>query len=556
MKAVFKFKTKAENLVQVKGKLSHAGVLDLYYFSVAEWEKTPQKILSKIQIFFPEDLLIIRSSAIGEDSTEYSFAGKFESRLGIRRTDSKELTDNINHIISKYKYNPNNQVLVQPMLSSVQVCGVIMTHNHSDGTPYYVINYDDTSGKTDGVTGGTTINKTVYILRTTPSKYIVSPRLQQVLRMAKELEILFDTEFLDIEFALDTENNPFVFQIRPISQRKNQNPDYSFSPEQIQSSLIQYIQTRSNRRRLVLGKKTILGIMPDWNPAEMIGKTPGRLASSLYRYLITKKSWATARHLIGYRNLESEELMVTLAGHPYIDVRNSFNSFLPGDLDETIGEKLVNLWLARLQQFPACHDKVEFEVVSTCHDFSFRQTFNERYGRALSGNELSEYEGMLHKLTLQCLDLSKKGTLTQAMSKVRVLDERQQMRIPIDSKVKSEIDRLSQVQHLLTECIQYGTIPFAIIARHAFIAESLFRSAVQNDAISADRCTEFKQSIPLITNEFSLDFRKVIAGKMSEKNFFQRYGHLRPGTYDIHSLRYADRSSIFDQVISTPKNWA
>ena len=38
-------------------------------------------------------------------------------------------------------------------------------------------------------------------------------------------------------------------------------------------------------------EKTILGVMPDWNPAEMIG-IGQPLALSLYRELITDSIWA------------------------------------------------------------------------------------------------------------------------------------------------------------------------------------------------------------------------------------------------------------------------
>ena len=32
--------------------------------------------------------------------------------------------------------------------------------------------------------------------------------------------------------------------------------------------------------------------MPDWNPAEIIGNNPGRLAFDLYDYLVTSETWA------------------------------------------------------------------------------------------------------------------------------------------------------------------------------------------------------------------------------------------------------------------------
>ena len=45
----------------------------------------------------------------------------------------------------------------------------------------------------------------------------------------------------------------------------------------------------------IFGKYSIFGLMPDWNPVEMIGYQPNKLAFSLYHELITKDSWSKAR---------------------------------------------------------------------------------------------------------------------------------------------------------------------------------------------------------------------------------------------------------------------
>ena len=42
----------------------------------------------------------------------------------------------------------------------------------------------------------------------------------------------------------------------------------------------------------LLGNKTYFGVMPDWNPAEIIGIKPKPLALSLYQELITNFIWA------------------------------------------------------------------------------------------------------------------------------------------------------------------------------------------------------------------------------------------------------------------------
>ena len=72
--------------------------------------------------------------------------------------------------------------------------------------------------------------------------------------------------------------------------------------------------------------------MTDWNPAEIVGTNPKRLASSLYRYLVTDEVWARQRAEYGYRDVRPCPLLVDFVGHPYVDVRASFNSFVPAAL--------------------------------------------------------------------------------------------------------------------------------------------------------------------------------------------------------------------------------
>ena len=98
----------------------------------------------------------------------------------------------------------------------------------------------------------------------------------------------------------------------------------------------------------LMGKKTIYGVMPDWNPDEIIGIKPKPLSLSLYRDLITDFTWAYQRNNYGYRNLRSFPLMTHFFGLPYIDVRVSFNSFIPVDLEENLAGKLVDYYIDKL----------------------------------------------------------------------------------------------------------------------------------------------------------------------------------------------------------------
>jgi hypothetical protein len=62
--------------------------------------------------------------------------------------------------------------------------------------------------------------------------------------------------------------------------------------------------------------------------------------------------------------------MLNFAGTPYIDLRVDLNSFLPADLNKNISKKLINFFIDKLKKNPELHDKIEFELINTCFDFT------------------------------------------------------------------------------------------------------------------------------------------------------------------------------------------
>lgn len=552
---------------RVNLKITKAEVLDFltekgfivpkgYFFTVRQWRNNPGDIISTLLSCFGEDFLAVRSSSQAEDTELSSMAGVYCSLLNVKKS-SRALKASIEEVIKSFSINGNNidddQILIQPMVSDVVMSGVAMSKVLDDGSPYYVINFDDSSGRTDSVTSGHTVNKTVYIYNGAKDTDFDSSKLRNIVNTMKELEKLFVNLPLDVEFAIDKNETLYILQVRRICSTANWDKRVNTAVSEQIEFISEYIERLMQPRYELFGEKTILGVMPDWNPAEMIGIVPRPLATSLYRKLITDNVWCIARKMMGYRQMPSTPLMVKVSGHSYIDVRTSFNSFLPNGITDSISEKLVNAWIERLDSNPQLHDKIEFEIVSTVLDFNFRTFFKEHYPDLLTDGEFSQYEGALRTLTSNAFNEKPYTSLDRALSSISRLESLQKS-LPYneDEDIFITADRISA---MLDECVNYGTIPFAVAARHGFIAESLLRSAISREAISEERVSALKTGIYTITKEMSDDFYNVYSGNMSKDLFLEKYGHLRPSSYDILSPCYRNRANLFDgKPLNTDKH--
>ena len=104
------------------------------------------------------------------------------------------------------------------MIEDIAVNGVIMTYDMVHGTPYYCIDFDDESGRTDTITGGSVINKGLFVYRHAEPGLLRSPRILRFLQLAKELESLCACLALDIEFGLDRTGKLYLFQVRRMAR--------------------------------------------------------------------------------------------------------------------------------------------------------------------------------------------------------------------------------------------------------------------------------------------------------------------------------------------------
>lgn len=200
------FGTKAETLERLAPLVHRARILDLVYFAVAEWESDRSAVLQRLSQRFAAAWLAVRSSAAGEDGADSSQAGAYSSYLDVDGADRHALEQAIDAVIASYPGNPLDQVLVQPMLAGVALSGVVTTHDMERGSPFYVLNYDDESGRTDSITGGTGVNKAVLVFRHAEPRHI---------EMARELEAIGGPVPLDIEFAMTHRGELYISRRSP-----------------------------------------------------------------------------------------------------------------------------------------------------------------------------------------------------------------------------------------------------------------------------------------------------------------------------------------------------
>lgn len=533
----FSFGTKASTLSALKGMLRHSSVCDCCVFTVKEWGDNRQDVLARVRDQFSPNPVIVRSSALNEDDDVCTMAGAYLSVKDVATDDLKSVGDAIDQVIASYGDGAGDlewhEILVQPMISNVSMSGVVFSHDLSTGAPYYVINYDDVSGKTDTVTSGSTDTSRTLLVHRAHANQLQSPRFSALLHSVQEIEQVVNSPGVDLEFAVTNAGEIYIFQVRRLSLRQNWNRDISYNIDAALGSIQRFLRQEFRPKHGVFGQTTIYGEMPDWNPAEMIGTVPRPLARSLYQDLITDSVWAQARAEMGYRDLSGRRLMAGLCGRVFIDVRESLNSFLPADLPAPIGEKLANAWLDRLRSHPELHDKVEFEVMVTAFSLDFEQRL-DLSAHGLDAAERACFRDALRRLTAAVIT-GKSGDYVMQQLRLQELERRRQALLQVQ---QLGTDLLMQVSLLLRDCRALGTLPFAILARHGFIAEIMLRSLVCAGVLDEERARAFRASVPTVLTEFLHAIQVSGRGERERAEFLAHYGHLRPGTYDILANRY------------------
>ena len=514
-----KFKSKARSLINLK--LKSAKVPEIYCFKVSDYNNKNKKILNFIKKKF-NGKVAVRSSSANEDNFKTSNAGKFQSFLNVNPKNLKSLEHSILNVIQSFgnKQKGNDEVFIQDMVKDVYISGVATSCDKDTYAPYYNINFTknkDTSIVTSGKNGSESFIYFKHSKIKPKAKY-----LKKIINLIKELEKKFNYNFIDIEFILDKFNNLYLVQVRPIIKKSERFENFDFiKPLKKLEKKIKKLQTPHHE---LLGKKTAFGVMPDWNPAEIIGIKPKPLALSLYQELITDHIWSEQRKDYGYRNVGSNHLMANFFGTPYVDIRVDFNSWVPSKLNTKISEKLINFYLKKFSANKNLHDKVEFEILFTCYTPS-----SEKKIKIILNKNFTRFEIKKIIESLKVINLQSLKKFNDELKKIDLLKIKQE-------KIKnSKMYYIDKIYWLVEDCKRYGTLPFAGLARSAFIGTDILNSLKKEKILSHKKIEKIFENINTITSKIFSDWQK-----MSKEDFLNKHGHLRPNTYEITSLNYRD----------------
>lgn len=523
--------TKAETLERIRDIVKKSKVLPQFYFTVWEWENNRKMIfdeLDNLNWFSDGVKLVVRSSALNEDKVSNSMAGKYKSLLNIEGERSFELA--VQSVIKSYAdKNINNQILIQPMMQNVDMSGVAFTLDPNTCGNYYVINYDDVSGLTDTITSGNSnLGKVVYCFKDKTD--CLDSAMKKICKAFNELEKLFEKSNLDIEFVLIDEE-VYILQIREL-YISGKRIDIGIQ-KRILSEMREKVRKCNNLSPLLLGDSTIFGQMPDWNISEVLGIYPKPLSLSIFCKIAAHTTWSRQRNLLGYKNVQGFPLLIEFSGIPYVNVQVSFNSLLPADLSDELGNKLINYYLYKLKNNRDLHDKVEFDILYTCYVFDTKEKISELRENNFNYDEINSILSALKKLTANIIS-DKTGVIKKCYSMLDSLKSRNKLIL------NSTMDDVEKIYWLIEDCKEYGIPAFVGLARVGFIASQLLKSMINMKYIRPDEYEKFMNSIFSVNKKMSVDFKRK-----SKEEFLNEYGFLRPGTYDITSERYDENPNFY-----------
>ena len=224
---------------------------------------------------------------------------------------------------------------------------------------------------------------------------------------------------------------------------------------------------------------------------------------------------------------------------------------MPAKLDDMTCSELMRAYISRLLKYPELHDKVEFEIVPTCLDFDFDRHKEHLLSEQVNETTINKLKDALKENTENIVTQNITAFVDGELSIKKLERRRKQI---IQSTHESPLSSSLAIDLLLKDCSRFGAVPFANVARHAFIATSFLHSMLVRNILSQQEYEQLLTSLPTVASEATKQIDMVVNGQASIEDFLVKFGHLRPGTYDITVPSYSeDFEKYFGNILRSKR---
>ena len=479
---------------------------------VAEWQNNPSVCLTRMQKQFPNERVAVRSSRHNESTGVSGQAGRYRSFGPVDATRRGALIRAVDAVFKSYgELHDADEVLVQTWVAeAAAMLGVTSANSTSfAGTAcisYYIGDATHGANTTNAITAGWTNVQRCWLAHDTAPSSQWPSAVRRGFALLATLEARLRHTALELEVAVDRRARLRLLQVTPSTRASTRTANAVLETrwQKIERTYDQRMQSREAE----LGRHTVFGLMPDWNPAELLGEHPRPVALSLFSELLTDYVWRDARINLGYRESAVHPLLGVFAGRPYVDVRASLNSLIPRGISEAMVTPVIEASIDKLRRHPELHDRIETELQPTCIGFA------GEWSQSLRDAGLSKPAQQTWREALIAMEPAWRRFSASSIANERIA--------PSVRDIEASCSACNDVRALmliLGTIQQVFALPFAMQARLAFVARFQLSSLVTANALSAKRHHDLLRCLSVTTS--TLSSSAISAGA------------LRPATFDI-----------------------
>ena len=249
--------------------------------------------------------------------------------------------------------------------------------------------------------------------------------------------------------------------------------------------------------------------------------------------MFTDTTWNIQRGEFGYRKYSGGRLMELFNNVAYINVNHSLNSFLTRNLQKESCEEIINYQLNKLKENPHLHDSIEFDISRSSYVFDTVEEFSKEYKNIISPSEIIKWHNDLIQI-----DTQNKSTLEK--NKKIILSTFSKLDKSFEYSKKQNIKLIRDTMAL----------PFTHHSRLGFVYFAQLNSLLEKGVITEDQKKLLLLSVNSISTKMKTDAYEVKIGKKTLNDFFDVYGHIRAGNYNLSSSNLKNNLSFTESLIN------